>query len=100
VQVTAHIALRKSLIVVITKVTGQSTSPIKITVAADIAEGRAYLDFSWRANDSSRIPAQTAEAIFGGDQSFLRELLQEAGADLANCGSVAALSISVPADPA
>jgi signal transduction histidine kinase len=97
IEIASNAALRQGLIIVITKVAGQSTSPIKITVAADIGESGAYLDFSWRPNDSARIPPQTAEAIFAGDRDFLRELLQEAGADLAECGNVAALSISVPA---
>lgn len=100
VQIGNNPALRQSLIIVITKLAGQSTSPIKVTVAADEAEHRYFLDFSWRPNDSTRIPAQTAEAIFAGDQNLLRELLQEAGAELAECGNAAALSISAPAIPA
>lgn len=100
VQIAGNPALRQSLIIVITKLAGQSTSPIKVTVAADEAEHRYFLDFSWRPNDSARIPVQTAEAIFAGDQNFLRELLQEAGAELAECGNAAALSISAPAVPA
>jgi signal transduction histidine kinase len=100
VQIAGNSALRQSLIVVITKVAGQSTSPLKVTVAADEAEHRNFLDFSWRPNDSARIPAQTAEAIFAGDQNLLRDLLQHAGAELAECGNAAALSISAPAVPA
>lgn len=96
IQLVGNRALRQGLIIVLTKLAGQSTSAIRITVAGDLAEGRCYVDFSWRSNDSSRVPAQTAEAIFAGDQSLLRELLQEAGAELAECGNVAALSISAP----
>jgi signal transduction histidine kinase len=99
VQIAGNPAMRQSLIIVITKLAGQSTSPIKVTVAADEAEHRYFLDFSWRPNDSAGIAVQTAEAIFGGDQNLLRELLQEAGAELAECGNAAALSISAPAVP-
>ena len=99
VQISGNPALRQGLIIVITKLAGQSTSPIKVTVAVDQTEGQFFLDFSWRANDDARIRAQTAEAIFGGDQSLLRELLQEAGAELAECGSVTALSISARPHP-
>lgn len=93
-------ALRQSLIVVIAKVAGQSTTPLKITVTADVAEGSCLLDLYWRATDSPRVPLQTAEAIFAGDEGPLRELLQEAGADLTECGNVPSLTISAPAAPA
>jgi signal transduction histidine kinase len=96
VQIRSNAALRQSLIVVITRLAGQSITPIKITVAADVAEDRCFLDLSWRINDTLRVPVQSAEGIFAGDQSHLRELLQEAGADLVECGNVPALSISAP----
>lgn len=100
ILISSHPALRHSLVIVIAKLAGQSTNPLKITAMAGMVNDSCHLDLSWKINDSSRIEAQTAETIFARDRNSLRELLQEAGADLIECGDLAALTIAVPAAPA
>ncbi len=99
ILLTSHPALRHSLVIVIAKLAGQSTKPIKITATAGLVGEHCHLDFSWKTDDSSGVGTQTAETVFARDQNFLRELLQEAGADLIECGDLASVTISAPAIP-
>jgi len=82
IQVTASPALRKLMVVLVSKLVGRNTRPLTLTIAAHLAEDGCLLELKWRGNDESQDAVQDGRSIFFKDQHHLQALAESVGGEV------------------
>jgi DNA-binding response OmpR family regulator len=98
-QVTSHPALRRLLVLLVSKLIGRNTRPLTLTIASRTQEGLCDLELSWQSAERPQHPVADAVTILARDLPIVQEIVYLIGGELALQQGQPQITVKVPAAP-
>lgn len=100
IQVTSTPVLRQLCILIMSKLAGKNTSPLKLSVAAKLSSGRCDLSFSWKNNNSGSSEGPAARDVLNETLPYVQEMVYSIGGEISVSSDQREIMLRVPAGPA
>jgi hypothetical protein len=99
IQVTSNPVLRQLMVLFLSKLIGRNTRPLVLVIAAEINDGRCFLELKWKANDDSPAAMQDAKNIIAKELAHIQELVYSVGGELTLFEGRPEILLKLPAAP-
>jgi DNA-binding winged helix-turn-helix (wHTH) protein len=99
IHVTSNPVLRQLMVLFLSKLIGRNTRPLVLTIAAQLNDGRCFLELKWKANDDSPAAIQDAKNIIAKELAHIQELVYSIGGELTLFEGRPEILLKLPAAP-
>lgn len=100
IEVANSPALRQLCVFIVSKLAGNNTCALALTVAAQSSSGRCDLLFKWKANGDGNTQVAAAKSVFSAALSYMHQMVQSFAGDISLASDQPEITLHLPERPA